>query len=418
MGAGGAMARGLIAGFAVKMNYDSRIDTREKDHVAMSGNPLEGDVDLDRKSRKWLWMIVAAAIVVVVIWFFVHRGNAEDKAKDADVQTPAVTVVVPGRTSVQGEISATGSLAARRDMPVGSVGEGGQVRAVMVEPGDWVRQGQVLAVVDRSVQNQQQASQSAQISVAQADARLAQANLDRALKLVDRGFISAADIDRLTATRDAAVAQVKVARAQLGQLQAQAARLNILAPAAGLVLQRNVEMGQVVGGGSAVLFRLAKDGEMELLAQLSEDDLARVGVGAEAKVVPVGSNQTFIGHVWQVSPMIDATNRQGVARILLAYNPALRPGGFASTTIGSGVVDAPVLPESAIQNDDKGAFVYVVDGKNKVHRRPVQTGLVTARGIVVKAGLQGNEKVVLRAGGFLNDGDAVKPRLVTVAKAD
>lgn len=412
------MFRGAIAGFAVKMNYDSRIDAGENAHVAMTGSPLEGDVDQDRRSRKWLWIIVAAAAVVVGIWFLVHRGDEGDKAKDADVQTPAVTVVVPGRTSVRGEISVTGSLAARRDMPVGSVGEGGQVRAVMVEPGDWVRQGQVLAVVDRSVQNQQQASQSAQISVAQADARLAQANLDRALKLVDRGFISAADIDRLTATRDSAVAQVRVARAQLGQLQATAARLSILAPASGLVLQRSVEVGQVVGGGSAVLFRMAKDGEMELLAQLSEDDLARIDVGAEARVKPVGSNETFIGHVWQVSPVIDPTNRQGVARILLAYNPALRPGGFASAAIVSGAVDAPLLPESAIQNDDKGAFVYVVDAKNVVHRKSVQTGIVTPQGIVVRSGLQGNEQVVLRAGGFLNDGDKVKPRLVTAAKAD
>ena len=405
------------------MNYDSRIDSGENAQVAMSDSRLEagpptGDAEQERPSRKWLWIIVAAAVAVIGIWFAVHKGGEGDTPKDADAQTPAVSVVVPGRVPVQGEISVTGSLAARRDMPIGSVGEGGQVRSVLVEPGDWVRQGQVLAVVDRSVQTQQQAGQSAQISVAQADARLAQANLDRALKLVDRGFISAADIDRLTATRDSANAQVRVARAQLGQLQAQAARLNIVAPAAGLVLERNVEQGQVVGGGSAVLFRLAKEGEMELLAQLSEDDLSRIGVGAEARVTPVGSKDTFIGHVWQVSPVIDPSNRQGVARILLAYNPALRPGGFASASIGSGAVDAPLLPESAIQNDDKGSFVYIVDAKNVVHRQPVQTGIVTPRGIVVKSGLQGSEKVVLRAGGFLNDGDKVKPQLVSAAKAD
>lgn len=405
------------------MNYDSRIDSGENAQVAMSDSRLEagpptGDAEQERPSRKWLWIIVAAAVAVIGIWFAVHKGGEGDTPKNADAQTPAVTVVVPGRVPVQGEISVTGSLAARRDMPIGSVGEGGQVRSVLVEPGDWVRQGQVLAVVDRSVQTQQQAGQSAQISVAQADARLAQANLDRALKLVDRGFISAADIDRLTATRDSANAQVRVARAQLGQLQAQAARLNIVAPAAGLVLERNVEQGQVVGGGSAVLFRLAKEGEMELLAQLSEDDLSRIGVGAEARVTPVGSKDTFIGHVWQVSPVIDPSNRQGVARILLAYNPALRPGGFASASIGSGAVDAPLLPESAIQNDDKGSFVYIVDAKNVVHRQPVQTGIVTPRGIVVKSGLQGSEKVVLRAGGFLNDGDKVKPQLVSAAKAD
>lgn len=404
------------------MNYDSRIDVTENEGLAatgsgLGGNPLDSDNEQDRASRRWWLIAIVAAIVLATgIWFAVRGGEKTEKAGAADIQMPAVTVVVPGRASVEGEITATGSLAARRPMPVGSVGEGGQVRSVLVEPGDWVSQGQVLAVIDRSVQSQQQASQSAQIAVAQADARLAQANLDRALKLVDRGFISAADVDRLTATRDSANAQVKVARATLGQLQAQTARLNIVAPASGLVLERNVELGQVVGGGSSVLFRLAKGGEMELLAQMSEDDLARMKVGVEATVTPTGSNQSFTGQVWQIAPVIDATNRQGIARIALAYNSALRPGGFASAVINSGQTVAPVLPESAIQNDDKGAFVYVVDAKDVVHRRAVQTGIVTARGITVKQGLDGSEKVVLRAGGFLNEGDKVKPRLTAAAK--
>nr|WP_086490949.1 efflux RND transporter periplasmic adaptor subunit [Novosphingobium panipatense] len=409
------------------MNYDSRIDVTENEGLAATGKtlggtgaggyPLGDDTLHDEgepsgtSRRWWLIAIVAAVLLATGIWFAVRGGGEARQPGATDVQMPAVTVVVPGRASVEGEITATGSLAARRPMPIGSVGEGGQVRAVLVEAGDWVSQGQVLAVIDRSVQSQQQAGQSAQIAVAQADARLAQANLDRALKLVDRGFISAADVDRLTATRDSAVAQVKVARATLGQLDAQTARLNIVAPASGLVLERNVELGQVVGGGSAVLFRLAKGGEMELLAQLSEDDLARMHVGVPARVTPTGSNESFTGQVWQVAPVIDATNRQGVARIALAYNTALRPGGFASAVINGGQTVAPVLPESAIQNDDKGSFVYVVDAKNVVHRRPVQTGLVTARGITVKSGLDGSEKVVLRAGGFLNEGDKVKPRL-------
>jgi len=289
------------------------------------------------------------------------------------------------------------------------------VRSVLVEPGDWVKAGQVLAVVDSSVQVQQQASQAAQIKAAQADARLAQSNLDRALQLVDRGFISKADVDRLTATRDAALAQVELARASLRQLQAQAARLNIVAPAAGLVLERNVEPGQVVGGGSSVLFRLAKGGEMELLANLSEDDLARVRVGAQAEVTPVGSERAFTGQVWQVSPIIDPTSRQGTARIALAYDRALRPGGFASATLTSGTVVAPMLPESAIQSDAEGSFVYVVGKDNKVARRGVETGLVTADGIVISKGLAGTETVVLRAGGFLNPEDTVEPRMAKTA---
>jgi multidrug resistance efflux pump len=87
--------------------------------------------------------------------------------------------------------------------------------------------------------------------VAEADARMAQANLDRALKLVSAGFISNADIDKLTAVRDAADARVRVAQAQLGETAARIRRLNIVAPADGLVLDRMVEPGQVVSPGRA-----------------------------------------------------------------------------------------------------------------------------------------------------------------------
>src|SRR3546814_12578935 len=78
-------------------------------------------------------------------------------------------------------------------------------------PGDWVRAGQALATIERSVQTQQTRSLAAQVEVARADARLAEAELDRAQALVGRGFISKADIDRKTATCDAARARVDVA---------------------------------------------------------------------------------------------------------------------------------------------------------------------------------------------------------------
>jgi RND family efflux transporter MFP subunit len=269
----------------------------------------------------------------------------------------------------------------------------------------------VLAVVDRAVQNQQIAGASAQIGVARSDLELAQSNLDRALKLVDRGFISKADVDRLTATRDAARARLGVARATLGELQARTARLNIYAPAAGLLLERNVDPGQTVaGGGGTPLFTIAKGGEMELRALLGEESLKKISVGAPAQVTPVGSDRTFTGQVWQIEPTIDQQTRQGTARIALAYAPGLRPGGFASATLSSGTVVAPMLPESAIMSDAKGSYVYVVDAKDTVVRRDVKTGLVTADGIAVTQGLNGTERVVLRAGAFLNPGDKVKPK--------
>jgi multidrug efflux pump subunit AcrA (membrane-fusion protein) len=87
----------------------------------------------------------------------------------------------------------------------------------------------------------------------------------------------------------------------------------------------------------------------------------------------------------------------------------LRPGGFASIAIRSGSMTAPLLPESAIQSDAQGNYVYVIGRDNKVVRRNVRLGEVNDRGVAVASGLAGNEHVVLSAGAFLNPGQRVRP---------
>jgi multidrug efflux pump subunit AcrA (membrane-fusion protein) len=149
---------------------------------------------------------------------------------------------------------------------------------------------------------------------------------------------------------------------------------------------------------------------MELRAQVNEAQIAGISPGVTAEVVPVGSETSFSGQVWQVSPTIDPQSRQGTVRIALSYSEELRPGGFANALINSGTVVAPMLPESAVLSDDNGSFVYVVSDEGKAERRSVQTGMITAGGIVVTSGLDGSEQVVLRAGGFLTEGEAITAR--------
>ena len=380
--------------------------------------PVDETVVVVRKRRNRRNLIIALiAVVVIAIAAFLllgPRGEAptappEGARKGGGGQVPTVTVIVPGRQQVGRTVTATGSLAARRDMPIGVPGEGGRVVRVLVEQGQWVGAGQVLATIDRSVQTQEASQLAASIQVAQADLRLAQQNLERSQRLVARGFVSRADIDRLTATRDAAAARVRGAQAQLGGARARIGRLDIRAPASGLVLDRNIEAGQVVSGGSQPVFRLAEGGQMELLARLPQDELARLSVGVPATVTPVGSTQSFQGQIWQISPLIDAATRQGEARIAIPYDRNLRPGGFATAVLQASTSVATVLPESAVQSDDRGNFVYVVNDANEIVRRDVRIGEVSDTGISILEGLAGNEKVVESAGAFLNPGQKVRP---------
>lgn len=385
------------------MNYETQVAGEAPAHIF-------GEEPRSSKRRMLtIGAVIAIILIAVAAWISMH-GKGEDAAAPVE-EAPVVTVLVPGQSVVARTISGTGSLAARVEMPVGVVGEGGQVTRVLVQPGDWVRAGQVLAVIERSVQTEQVRSLAAQVEVNRADAKLAQAQLDRAQALVKRGFISRADIDQRTATRDAANARVNVAVAQLAEQRARTGRLDIRAPAAGLVLTRDVEPGQIVGSSSGVLFRMAKGGEMELLAQLSEGDLVSLRPGNSASVTPVGSQTEFAGRVWQVSPVIDPQTRQGIARIAIPYNKEIRPGGFAAAKIVSGTATAPLLPESAVQTDAKGHFVYIINGRNETERRQVEVGPVSPNGVPVTRGLNGGERIVASAGAFLRPGQKVRPQI-------
>ena len=378
-----------------------------------SGIDPAGYMELDeaRVRRKRMAIIGAIVVVLAIIALYVWT-HQKPPAVTTDT-VPNVSVIIPGRHSITAEIPAVGTIGARRDMPVGVAGEGGLVRSVLVEPGTWVSAGQILAVVDRSVQVQQSNALAASIAQARADAELARSNLARAKALVKSGFISQADIDAKQSALDGANARVAVAQAQLKQQQASIGRLDIRAPTAGLVLTRNVEAGQVVSSGSGALFRIASEGKMELQARLGEGDLQRVHVGSPATVTPVGTTLKIAGKVWQISPVIDPNSRQGTIRIELPYNTSLRPGGFAAAEVGGGVGDVPLLPESAVQSDTKGNFVYLVGPDNKVVRRDVKIGDVDDRGVTVLSGLSGTEHVVAAAGAFLNPGDKIKPDLQT-----
>ena len=267
----------------------------------------------------------------------------------------------------------------------------------------------LLAVVDRSVQAQQAAQLAAQVEAARANAALAQSNYERAIALQGRGFVSKAEIDSKKALVTRPMPRCGSPRRSSARPAPQIGRLNVIAPTAGLILARSVEVGQIVGPASRALFRIAEGGQMEMRAQLAQQDLALVHAGMPAQVTPVGSDRSFTGSVWQVAPVIDPQSRLGDVRIAVPYDPAMRPGGFAEARITAGTTTAPMLPQSAVLSDDKGNYVYIINGKNEVERRNIKIGTVNDSGVTIASGLSGNEAVVLSAGPFLNPGQKVNP---------
>lgn len=358
--------------------------------------------------------LIGVALLGGIIGFTAMSGTSDAQATEGNEApkrqgaAPQVTVLTPGTSQVAARVKVTGTIAAQYDLPVSVEGEGGRVAAVLVEAGDYVQKGQVLARINADVLRPQVAQLAAALEEAKANARLAVAEYERVKTVSDSGAISREDIERRAAAAEMRVARAKVAEAQLREAEARLARADVRAPADGLVLARTVEVGQTATQG-LVLFRIAENGRVELRGEVSEQDMPHLKVGQKATVRITGVDRAFEGKVWLLGPTIDPKSRLGTVRVALSPDPLLRPGAFAQGAVLASETQRPVLPHSALQADTKGAFVYVVDGANKVVRRPVRIGTTLDQGVVIEDGLTGKERVVASAGAFLRDGEVIAP---------
>jgi HlyD family secretion protein len=371
-------------------------------HSPPTGTPGRGRLT-------WIIALAIAAIVVVALVWVRHAKNAGPSAtagQDAN-SVPVVSVTSPGSSAVTARIAFTGALAARYDMPIGSDTDTGRIKAIYVEAGDHVKQGQIMAKLDDSVLIPQVNRLAASVEEAKADAALSAAQYRRALRVQAAGALSAEEIEHRRATSLTDDAKVKVAQAQLAEFQARLDRTTVRAPAEGIVLTRTAEVGQISNPGGTPLFRLARNGEIEMRGQIAEQDMARLKIDQPAAVYITNVAKPFDGHVRLLGAVIDPLTRLGEIRIALGADPALRPGAFARGEVTIDHDEHPVLPQTAVLADTQGSYVFIVNAKGEVERRAVNVIDTTAAGVVIGGGLTGKEQIVTTAAGFLREGEHV-----------
>ncbi|MFZ0499412.1 MAG: efflux RND transporter periplasmic adaptor subunit [Steroidobacteraceae bacterium] len=362
-----------------------------------------------RSRRKWLFGAAGVAIAIAIAaaaWM--SRASAPKPVTLASsTSIPLVSVVTPGIQPVASDVNFTGTIEALHELPIGNSGDTGRVVAVYVQVGDHVKRGQVLAQLDDSVLAPQVAQLGASLDQAHAQAALSAAEYRRGVAVGPAGGLSAQDIEKLQAASVMDAANIKVVAAELAVMRAKLALTRIVAPVDGLVLTRAAEVGQIAAAGGPALFDLEDSGQVEMIGQVAEQDMAALRVGQQAAVYLIGNPQPFVGRIWLLGAVIDPQSRLGEVRIALTPNPALRPGAFARTLVTLARARRPVLPQTAVMADNDGSYVYVVDGNGQVQRRAVSVGGVIADGVVITAGLSGREHVVSVDGGFLHSGEKV-----------
>jgi HlyD family secretion protein len=341
---------------------------------------------------------IAAALLVASVGL-TACGDKKDKAPAAAAaQARTVSVGSIETRPLGGGVEASGLLVSREEAAVGSELSGYRVARLYADEGDWVRAGQPLVQLDDTLLRAQVDQQAALTAQAQAEAA-------RVAGLDGEGVLSQEQIE----TRRY---QAKAQEAALKELRTRVSRMTITSPVSGLVLQRGVQPGQIAGGGTTPWFTIARDGLVELDAEVNEADLAGVRAGQSAQV-SLPSGQSISGVVRLVSPRVDSGNRLGKVRVRLPVRPDLRPGGFGRATFGASGASVVAVPESAIRYEADGLFLMTVDSNNRAHQVAVKVGQKGGGWAQLVQGPPAGTRVVLGGASFVTDGDVIRPSAPT-----
>lgn len=359
-------------------------------------------------------MVAMAAIGALGVGIYAYKRATAESA-------PAYRLGQVERTSLTSTVSSTGTLSAVQTVQVGTQ-VSGQVAAIKVDFNDKVKKGQLLARIDPTLQ--QQAVGNAQAGVARVQAQLVQAKAayDQSKTLYDEKIITQTEYD--TAKSDYAVAQANLTSAQiaLDQARQNLAYTNIYAPIDGVVVDRNVNVGQTVAASlqAPQLFLIANDlSRMQILASVDESDIGRIKPGQPVSfTVQSYPNDSFPGTVSQVR-LKDSTQNNVVSytAVVNVKNPGgkLLPGMTATTTfVTDSISGALTVPNAALRfspttatatatsaapaRGSRGSAVWTLDAKNKPVRLAVRTGLTDGqRTQITGKGVTDGLKVVIGA---------------------
>lgn len=338
-----------------------------------------------------------------------------------------VLVVHPQASAGALEEAFPGEVRARQESPL-SFRVGGNVLRRLVDAGDKVHAGQVLAELDVADYQLQANASRAQLAAAEADLVRARDDLARYRTLADQQLVSRSSLDTQTAAYKAAQGQVDAARANLDVNRNQARYAQLVAPADGVIASREIEAGQVVSAGQAA-FTLAADGGREVVIALPENGIRRFKVGQDVQVeLWSAQGKRWPGTLREIAPSADAQTRTYAARVNLA-DEALQAVdlGQSARVYVAGTGQGLSLPLAAVQQGrasergaaagtqagkpaDAGASVWVVDpADSTLKARAVQVGAYGSTSVPVLAGVQADEWVVAAGGHLLREGQKVRP---------
>jgi HlyD family secretion protein len=354
--------------------------------------------------------IARIALVALASLLAACGDKADDKAA---APKPALTVSVttPQQAMLPVSLAANGNLVAWQEAVIGAETGGLRIADVLVNVGDRVRQGQVLARFASETIRAEGAQ--ARASLAEAEANLAEAanNAARARTLQQTGAMSTSQINQYITAEKTAEARVAAMRAQVQQQQARLGQTTVNAPDDGIISARNATVGAVASPGTE-LFRLIRKGRLEWRAEVTAAELGRITAGTRA-IITATSGARLEGRVRMIGPTVDPQSRVAIVYVDVKPLPgpaagSERAGMFARGEFDLGAQPALTVPQPAVVVREGFSYVFRVNPDNRVTQVKVQIGRIAGDRLQVLSGLAPDTRIVASGGGFLNDGDLVR----------
>ena len=378
-----------------------------------------------------LWLLPVLAIVLVIgVLVGKYWGNDEEASneppiansvqndsanlKDASIEQAVLSVetVLPSQDNIGNTLSADGTINAKDVANVSAKVNGVAIERILVEEGQRVKAGQILAVFDTDAMEQQVLQ--AEADVAEAEATLANATADaaRVLPLIDIDAISKQEADRYRTSKLQAQASLQASKARLSTQRLSVNNANVVAPVSGIISEKMAEVGMVAGGDP--LFTIIKGGILEWRADIDPKLIGEVNVGTPVQVSLPGGD-SVMGQVSRIAPTAD-NNRQITIYASLAANAKVRAGMYQTGEFLLGSSSAQTVPNSAIVSNDGYDYVMLVsnistkDGHNigRIKQQRVTLGERFGDSVMLTEPLPAESRLVKQGGSFLNDGDLVR----------
>lgn len=347
------------------------------------------------------WPLAIAALGLLV------TACSEPAAEPPAEAKPALTVQVvsPRQDSWPGTVAASGAIAPWQEASIGTELTGVRLEEVLVNVGDRVAKGQVLARFSDESLRAELAQLEAQVQEAEAALDKARADAESGTRLESSGSISMQQARALRT--QAVIAEAQLASAKAAR-DAQSLRLRyarVVAPDAGIISARSATVGTVAAPG-VELFRLIRGGRLEWRAEVRADALAKLRKGMAARIaLPQGGAVT--GKVRQLAPTVSPDTLSGTVYVDLPAEAGLAAGLFVSGEFEFAAADVLVVPTSAVVFRSGNRYVMQVDAGNRVREVKVETGRRRGNDVEILAGIDAGARLALAGGAFLNDGDLV-----------